>query len=63
MVKVSGGGKGMRSIKAHMDYISRNGDVVLENENGELIDGKEAVQFLVTIKELVEDPALLLLDL
>lgn len=28
-----------------------------------LIDGKEAVQFLVTIKELVEDPALLLLDL
>lgn len=28
-----------------------------------LIDGKDAVQFLVTIKELVEDPALLLLDL
>ncbi len=28
-----------------------------------MIDGKEAVQFLVTIKELVEDPALLLLDL
>lgn len=28
-----------------------------------MIDGKEAVQFLVTIKELVEDPAMLLLDL
>lgn len=28
-----------------------------------MIDGKEAVQFLVTVKELVEDPALLLLDL
>jgi len=28
-----------------------------------LIDGKEAVQFLVTIKELVENPAMLLLDL
>jgi 2-oxoglutarate dehydrogenase E2 component (dihydrolipoamide succinyltransferase) len=28
-----------------------------------LIDGKEAVSFLVTIKDLVEDPALLLLDL
>lgn len=28
-----------------------------------LIDGKEAVQFLVTIKELVEDPTRLLLDL
>lgn len=28
-----------------------------------LIDGKEAVSFLVTIKDLIEDPALLLLDL
>ena len=28
-----------------------------------MIDGKEAVQFLTTIKELVEDPAMLLLDL
>ncbi len=28
-----------------------------------LIDGKEAVSFLVTIKELIEDPARLLLDL
>lgn len=28
-----------------------------------MIDGKEAVQFLVTIKELIEDPAMLLLDL
>lgn len=46
MVKVSGGGKGMRAIKAHMDYISRNGDVALENENGEIIAGKEAVRDL-----------------
>lgn len=28
-----------------------------------LIDGKEAVSFLVTIKDLIEDPSLLLLDL
>lgn len=28
-----------------------------------MIDGKEAVQFLVTLKELVEDPTMLLLDL
>ena len=28
-----------------------------------MIDGKEAVQFFVTIKELVEDPTMLLLDL
>lgn len=28
-----------------------------------MIDGKEAVQFLVTLKDLVEDPTMLLLDL
>lgn len=28
-----------------------------------MIDGKEAVQFLVTIKELLEDPARILLEL
>ena len=28
-----------------------------------MIDGKEAVQFLVTIKELLEDPARILLDI
>lgn len=28
-----------------------------------MIDGKEAVQFLVTIKELIEDPARILLDI
>ncbi len=27
-----------------------------------MIDGKEAVQFLVTIKELIEDPARILLE-
>ncbi len=28
-----------------------------------LLDGKEAVQFLVTIKDLLEDPARLLLEI
>ena len=28
-----------------------------------LVDGKDAVQFLVTIKELLEDPARILLQL
>lgn len=46
MVKISGGGKGMRQIKAHMDYISRNGLVDLENEDGQLITGREAVRDL-----------------
>ncbi len=50
--------------------IAENGQVVIApmmylalSYDHRLIDGKEAVQFLLTIKELVEDPAMLLLDL
>lgn len=46
MVKVSGGGKGMIRIKAHFDYISRNGEVALENEAGQTIQGRESVMDL-----------------
>ncbi|MDF3846654.1 relaxase/mobilization nuclease domain-containing protein [Achromobacter denitrificans] len=44
MVKISGGGKGIAQVKAHLDYISRNGLVELENQDGEIILGREAVQ-------------------
>ncbi|EKL9720638.1 relaxase/mobilization nuclease domain-containing protein [Escherichia coli] len=44
MVKISGGGKDMRGIKAHMDYISRNGAVELEDEQGRVHLGKEDVR-------------------
>jgi hypothetical protein len=44
MVKISGGGKDMRHIKAHMDYISRNGTVEVEDENGVRHLGKEEVR-------------------
>jgi len=44
MVKISGGGKNMKHIKAHMDYISRNGDVEIEDENGDVHKGIEAVR-------------------
>lgn len=43
MVKISGGGRCMKAIGAHMDYISRNGQVELENEKGEVIRGREEV--------------------
>lgn len=46
-----------------------NGEVVIQpmmylalSYDHRLIDGKEAVQFLVTIKELLEDPARMILD-
>lgn len=44
MVKISGGGRDMKHIKAHMDYISRNGAVELEDENGDIQKGIDAVR-------------------
>jgi hypothetical protein len=41
MVKISGGGKGMRQIKDHLDYISRNGQIELEDQEGDVIVGKD----------------------
>ena len=43
MVKISGGGKNMQRIKAHMDYISRHGQIDLEDEKGDIHRGKEGV--------------------
>lgn len=50
--------------------IAENGQVVIRpmmylalSYDHRLIDGKESVQFLVTIKELLEDPARMLLDI
>lgn len=44
LVKISGGGKNMTRIKAHMDYISRHGAVELEDERGLIYSGKEDVR-------------------
>ena len=46
MVKVTGGGRGMCAIKAHFSYISRRGDLVLENQMGLQLHGKEALTVL-----------------
>ncbi len=50
--------------------VAENGQVVIRpmmylalSYDHRIVDGKEAVQFLVTIKELLEDPSRLLLDL
>ncbi|HIE54853.1 MAG TPA: 2-oxoglutarate dehydrogenase complex dihydrolipoyllysine-residue succinyltransferase, partial [Chromatiaceae bacterium] len=50
--------------------IAENGEVVIRpmmylalSYDHRIVDGKDAVQFLVTIKELLEDPSQLLLDL
>lgn len=46
MVKISGGGRGMKQIKDHLDYISRNGQIELEDENGDQLEGREDLRKL-----------------
>ncbi len=47
MVKVTGGGRGMRAIAAHFRYISKNGRLDIEDERGDVRHGKEALRDLV----------------
>jgi hypothetical protein len=47
MVKVTGGGRGMKAISAHFRYISKNGRLDVEDERGNRLRGKEAVKLLV----------------
>jgi hypothetical protein len=35
MVKVTGGGRGMKAIAAHLRYISKNGRLEIEDQRGE----------------------------
>ena len=41
MVRISGGGKSIRRIKAHLDYISRNGQIPLEDQQGDKFTGRD----------------------
>jgi hypothetical protein len=46
MIKVTGGGRGMKAIAAHFRYISKNGRLEIEDERSEMSRGKEAVREL-----------------
>lgn len=50
MVKITnrrGGQNGMGAIRVHLDYISRHGQVDLEDQDGNLVSGRPEVQDLV----------------
>lgn len=47
VVKISGGGKTTTSIKNHFDYLSRNGELELQDQNGQKVDGREALKDLI----------------
>jgi hypothetical protein len=49
MVKVTGGGRGMRAIAAHFRYISKNGRLEIEDQRGETMQGKD------TLRELTDE--------
>lgn len=46
IVRISGGGKNIRHIKAHLDYISRNGQIALEDQNGDRLSGRDDIDDL-----------------
>jgi len=43
MVKVPGGGRGMKAIAAHFRYIRKNGRLEIEDERGETMRGKDTL--------------------
>ncbi len=46
MVKVTGGGRGMKAIAAHFRYISKNGRLEIEDQGGETMRGKDSLRDL-----------------
>lgn len=46
MVKITGSDKGLSTVKNHIDYISRNGEVELFNESGEKLHGRDDLKAL-----------------
>lgn len=46
MVKVTGGGRGMKAIAAHFRYISKNGRLEIEDERGQKARGKDSLREL-----------------
>lgn len=46
MVKVTGGGRGMKAIAGHFRYISKNGKLEIEDQRGETLRGKDTLHDL-----------------
>ena len=44
MVKVTGGGRGMKAIAAHLRYISKNGRLEIEDDRGVVEQGRDTLK-------------------
>jgi len=49
MVKVTGGGRGMKAIAAHFRYISKHGRLDIEDDRGQVLQGKDGLQDLADL--------------
>lgn len=58
MVKVTGGGNSSGKIQAHMNYITRNGQLEAEDQDGNKIKGKEDIQDAADEWRMSGDPIL-----
>jgi uncharacterized membrane protein len=58
MVKVSGGGNSPGAVAAHFDYIDRHGELEIETDEGERLQGKDVAAKLVEDWDLDLDAAL-----
>ncbi len=58
MVKVSGGAKTTRGAEAHFQYISRRGELEIETDGGERLQGKDVAAKVVEDWDLDIDAAL-----
>jgi hypothetical protein len=47
MIKVSGGGRSLKAVKDHIKYIDREGNLDLETDEGERLNGDEAAMRLI----------------
>ena len=52
MVKVTGGGRGMKAIAAHFRYISKSGQLDIEDDRAETICGKESLPELPELADV-----------
>jgi Relaxase/Mobilisation nuclease domain len=47
MIKVSGGGRSLKAIKNHVEYIGREGELELETDEGDSLKGDKVAQQLI----------------
>jgi hypothetical protein len=47
MVKITGGGRGMRAIRAHLTYISKHGKLEISTDRGEGVQGRDALRDVI----------------